>query len=225
MRESEKDNTTTKGDKKEIGGNAHVIAIILLVAFIIIDIIIIFYIFYENDKYHTIYPEVSKKEAIEIKDYLIERGIEANLDKSGKVIVPKDYVETATLEVTKKFYPSEQVLDLTTNNDEITEKVPELDSQTLIVVDDLQITVANKLKNHVAINKAIVRIDDYNSNIYDVNVTVVITLEDGMDLLNADIDTISWLISSLVDDCELDNITLINSQTNAPFAGGVSDIS
>lgn len=213
-----------KDNKKAIGENAHVISIILLVAFIVVDVIIILYLINENDKYHTVYPDVSRSTAVEIKDYLIAQGIEATLNKSGQVVVAKELVDYATNEVQKKFFPvSESSIPINDNEDLVLYN-DSIDPQTLLATNELEIIVANSLQNHVAIEKAVVRIDDYGSRVYEVSATVVITPVSGMDLNNADIDTISWLIASLIDDCKSENITLINANTNSIFEGGTTKL-
>lgn len=223
MSESENIVAKIKNNKKAIAENAHVISIILLVAFIIIDIIIILYLLYENDKYHVIYPDVSRSQSIEVKDYLTAQGIEASLNEKGQVVVPKADIELATSSVDTKFdfYKVEVENVKPIQEDESTTE--EL-GEVLLATNELENLVANSLEKHVAINKAVVRIEDYGSQLYDVSAVAVLTLVSGIDLHNADLDTINWLISSLIDGCEVENITLINADTNTSFEGGTQTI-
>lgn len=216
-----------KDNKKEIGENVHVIAIILLVAFIIVDIFIILYLINENDKYHVIFSEVSKLEATQIRDYLVEQGVEASLNQSGQVVVPKDSVDVSVTKVNSKFYNT-LPKDTSTNDidigDEIIQTETVIDVEYINTVTEIENKIKDFLENHVAINNADVRIYDYKNSSFDVTVTVVITLRNGMDLLNADIDTISWYITGLVDGSETDNILLINADNNLPFEGGIQSL-
>lgn len=211
-----------KNNKKSIGENAHIIAIILLVAFIFVDAIIILYLINENDKYHVIFQDVSKLESTQIKEYLVETGIQATLNEKGQVVVAKEFVELATLEVEKKFFPTSQLSTQQVESEEYVDE-EEIDFETISIVSDLEQQVKNSLEKHISVKSANVRIEDYGSKTFNVSVVAVITTETGTKLLNGDIDNIIWLISSLVEGCELDDITIINSETNAPFEQAVQD--
>lgn len=207
-----------KENKKAIGENLHIVSIILLVAFILFDILIIIYLLHENDKYHVIYPDVSKIEATQIRDYLVTQGIEASLDKAGKVVVPKESVALANQQVEEKFDFNKEDTTVTTPSIVSDEKVnQEVDLEQVLAINDLEQQVTESLENHVGIKTAKVRIDDFASDLYDVTVTVVITPTNGIGLQKADLDTFSWLVSSLIDGCKEENITLINALTNSPF--------
>lgn len=212
-----------KNNKKSIGENAHIIAIILLVAFIFVDAIIILYLINEDDKYHVIFQDVSKLESTQIKEYLVEYGIQATLNEKGQVVVAKEFVEIATLEVEKKFFPTKQVTVQDVETDEAVGQ-EEIDFESISIVSDLEQQVKNSLEKHVSIKNANVRIEDYASKSFDVSVIVVITIETGMKIQNSDLENIGWLITSLVEGCELQNITIINSETNAPFQEDVQII-
>lgn len=227
MNDSENILEKIKNNKKSIKENAHVVTIILLVAFIVVDAIIILYLFNENDKYHIIFQDVSKLEATQIKQYLVDTGIQATLNEKGQVVVAKEHVEIATLEVEKKFFPTNQLSNqevVSDTHNETEEDEDVVDFESIAIVSDLEQQVKSSLEKHVSIKNANVRIEDYGSPNFDVSVIVVITIEMGTQLQNADLDNIGWLITSLVNNCDLENITIINSETNAPFQEEVKDI-
>lgn len=204
-------------NKKVIGENIHVMAIVFLIAFIIIDIIIIVYLINENDKFHTIFTEVTRKESIQIRDYLVAEGVEAFINEAGQVVVAKENVNVATVKVNNKFFPENIIHseDLDESFDVVEENLTP--TEIVLEISQLEQSVTDSLENHVAIKKAIVRIENYKSDIYDVDVAVVITIENGMELKTADLDTIEWLILNLVTGLLKENLILINQDTNQPF--------
>lgn len=204
-----------KDNKKEIKENFHIILIILLVAFIIIDIIIIIYVIKENDKFHNIYTEATKSESIQIRDYLLSQGVEAFLNEAGKVLVAKENIDYAIKLVDQEFFPEtikvEEEMSQETNIEELTP------TEIMLETTQLEQNIVTSLENHVSINKAVVRIEDYKSDSFDVNVVVILTTVNAMEIQQSDIDSIKWVITNLVEDSKVEDIVLINSDTNKPF--------
>lgn len=214
---SDKENVIEKikENKKEIKENFHIISIILLVAFILVDIIIIIYVINENDKFHNIYVDATKSESIQIKDYLLSQGVEVFLNENGKVVVAKENIDYAISLVDQKFFPEKIVVDEVIEDNFLEEELTP--TEIMVAITELEQNIVSSLENHVSINKAVVRIEDYKSESFDVNVVVILTTVIGMEIQNSDADAIKWLIMNLVEGSSFENIVLINSETNKPF--------
>ena len=174
-----------------------------------------------GDKYVALYEGLESSEATAIYQELLADGVDAQLDSTGNVVVPKELYDQCLLMLAKEGYPkSALTYDIFENSQSLTSTESDR-TQALII--QAQERLQGTLMRMKGIKDAVVTLaipenTDYVwEQVEESSVptaSVMITFADDVEELTDDqITAIKNLVASAVPDLEPDNVTLTDAET------------
>lgn len=202
------------------------VAISILGSILLLSVILTMFLQTQSPGYRVLYHNIDESEASEIYQVLKEMGVQAELNASGEVMVPKSQYDSLLLTLAGKGYPQTALsYDVYSSHSSMTSTESErqqwLDYQ-------LQDRVQDTLKRVWDVNNAAVTIylpetSDYvweqaTSN-ENATASILLTMKPGKTLSPTQVTSLKNLVAAAVPNLEAEYVTVVDAKTALEMVG------
>ena len=171
-------------------------------------------------QYATLYSGLSEEEAGQILSVLKDESVDAKMDGTSTILVPKQDVDDLRVSLAAKGYPETGLnYDLFTNNSDLGST--DLETRTRLqytLQENIRTTIKNmdKVKDCIVIvNLATNSSYVVSSNTSEASAAVMLELEPGEELSNDEAVSIAKFVMKSVPKLTMDNISIVDSEMHS----------
>lgn len=194
------------------------------VGILVFSLVVVIWLNLSSNTLITLYNSLDKQEAMDIYTVLQDMGVQAQMDNTGNILVPKGNADDVRLQLAAKGYPKTALsYDIFNSSNGLT--TTEFEKKQLLT-QQLQNRLQDTLTRIDGITKAVVTLNlaQDSSFVWEANTTtstagVLLTLAPGVQLSPKQVSAIKYLVASSVPKMVSTDVKVVDAGTSIELRG------